>query len=524
MIPPLARSARADRLWALAAVLPFVAISLWYWDYIPIWDAREYADCIAGAARKGHFPRDYVCAGHPTLVYALFSSALVSLLPAPQVAILIVHVAFGVVTLLSFRALGRGLFPGHDRELTLLTGVLGVFPILLGATVSVSPDCAVAAFFLAFLACLARGRFWSAALCGLLLVFSKETGCLLLVMAVGLHALIFVTRGAGTLADKERALKAYLPTLLPLLAFAGWIAWSRRAGTAAFWGNRSSGSLLELFTSFSLLEKQFVGHLMAICVFQFLWLVTGAAAVRWISKLKGALLGLPSKDPTSLRWLDAMFFAALFLLTRYRAYVNLRYYLALFPLLLLCGYAAIAGLPRLVRVIAIGALGVLFAVSSFRTVDPVARFVVGTFDLGKRPLLMMTQLGDDCCGYGRDQLVYNLEHTEFHYLQDELYPTLRPSAERPLAGPLDADYLFIGRLDRQSWRRTMRQDGTVSPRLLMMSDFKAGNRPAELSWMRLPNFDLAEQEKQLLEWYQPQGRQTFTHGAYALEVVTYRLR
>jgi len=524
MIAAAGRRAWPKGLWALAAILPFIVISFWYWDYIPIWDAREYADCIAGAARKGRFPRDYICAGHPTLVYALLSSALVSILPAPQVAILIVHVAFGVVTLLSFRALGLGLFPGHDRDLTMLTAALGVFPVLLGATVSVSPDCAVAAFFLAFLVCLTRARFWLAAFCGLLLVFSKETGVLLLVMAVGLHALIFVTRGAGTLADKERALKAYLPTLLPLAAFAGWIAWSRRPGNAAFWGNRTSGSLLELFTSFSLLEKQFVGHLMAIGVFQFLWLVTGAAALRWISKLKGALLGVPSKDPAALRWLDAMFFAALFLLTRYRAYVNLRYYLALFPLLLLCGYAAIAGLPRLVRVTAIGGLGLLFAISSFRTVDPVARFVVGTFDFGRRPMLMMTQLGDDCCGYGRDQIVYNLEHTEFHYLQNELYPTLRPSAERPLAGPLDSDYLLIGRLDQQSWRRTMKQAGTVSPKLFMMTDFKAGTRPPELSWIRFPNFDLAEQEKQLLEWYQPQGRQTFTHGAYSLEVVTYRLR
>lgn len=34
---------------------------------------------------------------------------------------------------------------------------------------------------------------------------------------------------------------------------------------------------------------------------------------------------------------------------------------------------------------------------------------MGTFDFGTHKMLKMTSLTGECCGYGRDQLVYNLE-------------------------------------------------------------------------------------------------------------------
>ena len=520
---PGRRAFRVDP-WSVAAVLPFAIVSLAYWDHIPLWDAREYADCIQEAARLGRFPRDYVCAGHPTLAYAAIASSLVSLVPAAQVAILVAHVAFGLLALLSFRGLAADLFPGHDRELSLLAAALGVFPVLLGATVAFNPDCAVTAFFLALLLCLSRRRFWLAALSGLLLVFSKETGVPLLVLAATLHALIVVTRGPGTPSEKGRALAGYLPLLLPLAAFAGWIAWRRQPGNAAFWGEQSAQSLFGVFTTFSLLDKQFLGHAMAACLFQFLWLATVAALVRWASKAKDWVFGLPSRDAPALRWLDALCLSSFLLLTRYRTYANLRYYLALAPLLLLCGYAAIASWPRWARFAGVGGLAMLFFVSAFRTVDPVARAAAGTFEFGSRSMLKMTSLGDWCCGYGRDQLAYNLEHTEFHFLQNEVYTATKPSLARALAGPLDSEAGMIGRLDAGTFRRTMLRARTVEPPIWMLDRLKAGSRPPELSWIRFPNFDFAPEEKRLLEWYQPQGVQTFRHGAYALEVVNYRLR
>src|SRR5215218_5841655 len=112
--------------------------------------------------------------------------------------------------------------------------------------------------------------------------------------------------------------------------------------------------------------------------------------------------------------------AYVWLLSRFVTFSNARYYLPIFPLVLLVAYASAVRLriPPAARAGGAAALATLLAVSAVRTVDPVSRGLWGTWQMGERSLLSVTSLTGECCGHGRDQLAYNLEFTALATLQD----------------------------------------------------------------------------------------------------------
>jgi len=112
----------------------------------------------------------------------------------------------------------------------------------------------------------------------------------------------------------------------------------------------------------------------------------------------------------------------------------------------------------------------LLAVSAVRTVDPVSRAIWGTFPVGDRALLSITSLRNECCGHGRDQLVYNLEFTQFASLQDALYERIKPSDSTVLVVPPEGNWFTVESLDSATHRRTMRAEGTVRPRVIQAPD------------------------------------------------------
>ena len=94
-----------------------------------------------------------------------------------------------------------------------------------------------------------------------------------------------------------------------------------------------------------------IGQLLGIFVLQFAWLATLLALPRWIRMAVRAALALGPGQPPALFYFDALLFAATLLLTRYQTFLNLRYYVAAYPLLLVCAFAGLrelspARLPR----------------------------------------------------------------------------------------------------------------------------------------------------------------------------------
>ena len=107
------------------------------------------------------------------------------------------------------------------------------------------------------------------------------------------------------------------------------------------------------------------------------------------------------------------------------------------PLLLGVWYVAVVRLhlrPGVRRAV-LGTYAALLAVSAMRTVDPVSRWLWGTFRFGSHQMLDMTSLTGECCGTGRDQLAYSLEFTRFHDLTDSVVTALVRDTATVIAVP-----------------------------------------------------------------------------------------
>lgn len=518
----------SPRVLLALAVLPYVAFTLSQLDYVAMWDGREYAECIEQAVRAGSFPLDFNCANHPTFAYTGLVSLLQRLVKGQYWPLLLGNLAIGLAGLFAFYDLAKALFDENEADALILTACLGVFPVYLAATVNVNPDAGLVAFFVLAVRSLVRDRPLQAALTGFLLSFTKETGVVLYSLAVGTWALVMVLRADGPVRYKLQRLVRHWAFLVPPLLFVLFLVFNprRRTGDVALWGT-SPKDLFATFTTFKLTDRVFLAQLAGIFLLQFLWVPTVFAFARWLKLLARAIFALPWREPRQLVFLDALMLLTTLLLTRYRTFLNLRYYLAIAPLLLLSAMAGLRSILPAVRdrVAAMAVLLALFAVSTFRTVDPVAKGLFGTFAFGSHPMLNMTSITGECCGYGRDQIVYNLEHTYLHRLQDLAYAQIQPGPGQEIALPEAAHWWLVGSLDPVTHLRTLSPVGTVKPHAWVVPELShARKRPDQLYFLRMPNVPLDEDEEVLQTWYDPVGAHTYQVSGYTLEVVLYQLK
>jgi hypothetical protein len=207
-------------------------------------------------------------------------------------------------------------------------------------------------------------------------------------------------------------------------------------------------------------------YLALLFVLGFLWLLSLPVLVdlavggwRFVRRLpRRDLSGGDTEVLLLLSWLAV---ATVYLLTRYVTYANARYMLPAYPLVLLLALAALLrlGVPGGWRVGGLAAVVALLGVSAVRTVDPVSRALWGTFQVGEHQLLNVTSLTGECCGFGRDQLTYNLQFTAFADLTRAALAAVQPVARlRALGAGQLVDWYVVGPLDAGSERTMDRGD------------------------------------------------------------------
>jgi hypothetical protein len=221
------------------------------------------------------------------------------------------------------------------------------------------------------------------------------------------------------------------------------------------------------------MDAEVASYLALLFVLNFAWLPTAVmasdaalGAVRLARRRSSRTIA--GADRRAIGFVTLAAGATLMALTRFITYSNVRYLMAGTALMLAVGYVALArlGLRPSVRRAALGAYGVLLVASAIRTVDPVSRWLWGTFPFGSHRMLDMTSITGECCGAGRDQLVYSLEFTRFHELTDSVLSTLMRDTATVIALPAEMDYHTVGRVDRTTWRRTLRRKGAFEPVVL----------------------------------------------------------
>ena len=173
----------------------------------------------------------------------------------------------------------------------------------------------------------------------------------------------------------------------------------------------------------------------------------------------------------------------------------MRYFAVLYPLYLLLAYAALVRL----RVSLAGRVGIgvvlvgLFGLGAVRSVDPVSKAVYGTFSIGDREMYTMASITGEVSGPGRDELVYNLEFTGFHHLQNALFRELRIGDSTWVAIPRSVRWHLWSQLDARTRRRTLQRTDVIVPRYTDEIDLQASpNRPADVVFLEFSNHEYGD--------------------------------
>jgi hypothetical protein len=376
---------------------------------------------------------------------------------------------------------------------------------------------------------LVRFNFMSAALCVLLLyvlMLRRERPA-----RVPARAVIRAALAEWTLA-------------LPILLVFGYMATNAVRGALAargataggappvVWSNAGPGALIMTLFRPGTVDQATLAALALMLVVSFLWMPTLLSLADAAIGARRRSRSLPPRalagtDAAALGLVTAALVGEIWLLTRFITYSNARYYLPVYPLLLVVGYAALVrlGVSRAVRSSVLALLVVLFGVSAVRTIDPVSRALWGTFTFGERSMLIITSLTGECCGAGRDQLVYNLEFTRFDQLTSDATEQIRPDDSTTIVLPLFGNWFTVGQLDAATRRRTLARTGIVSPRVVTAVEAYLPDGRIPSAWyFELPYVDNSLSLNRLNEIYQVGAPAFVVRDGYAMAVRRLRLR
>jgi hypothetical protein len=466
-----------ERVAAFAVIAVVFLAILWpELHYVPIWDGRLYANCAISAAADG--PAGLTmealrCGGHPSQGYIVFLAASQLLRFGDIVALHFTNVLLGLIALASIRVVLARVFPEPRlaRQLDLVTLLCAVHPVVLSTLLQVNVDFGVYVFFFATLAAILSGRFGWAVVAGVLLCFSKETGVLAYGLIVGLDVLFRVVP-AGTPAERLRRVRPLWATPIPVVLFAGHVLWwDATHAKPAVWKHAWQQGPLDGFKFFDLSEPIFRSYAAGIFLLGFMWVVSALIAVdlvrggvRMARRLPDR--AVPGADPLRLAYMGVLTSVLTYLLTSFRTWSNLRYFALLYPLLVILAFAALLrlGAGARVRYAVLTVIGALFVVSVYRSWDPVSRAAYGTFDTGQRDMYRMSSITGIYAGPGRDDLVYNLQFTGYHYAQNALFHALQATDSTAFATSRVVRWNIFSQLDALTRDRTMQRQDVIVPR------------------------------------------------------------
>lgn len=513
---------------ALAA-LPFLALVLPRLGFVPLWDGAAYGDCLNAATARGFDLWALNCFDHPSMAYMGVLALAWKVSGGATWAMLLANAALGAVAVGAFLALLDRLAPKTaPLERVVVAAALGAVPPLAAGSLNLTVDYGTVVAFVLLLVALAASRPLLALVAGLALTFTKEPGIALAGLATGTWLVAFALRPPGTWADKLRRALQVWPMLLVPVAFGAYLGARVLRHQPLWWSlDADQRSLLDVLTSFQLVDPVFRSYLTVVFVANFMWvpsLVLVAGAVLWAAR---RLSGQPRGEAAGggALWLGSLLVLATWLLTRHRTYINVRYFLPLFPLALACAWLVLVDLVRPARVRAglFAGLLALFVLSAFRTADPLSRAVFGSFAFGRHELLATTSLTGECCARGRDQLAYNLEFTHLHELLDDVLAEVRPTDAAPLVLAKLGRWYTIEAVTGDPPRRALRGPGLGAPPVLIVDELDGrASLPATLTFLDLPYADGASELARLVGRYTVVGRRTFDRGGYT--VVATRLQ
>ena len=164
--------------------------------FVPLWDSSEYFDhCLLPAIRDLR-PLELNCWGHPSMGY-MGILAVPQLFFGPSATVLnLTNALLGAASIWGVFAILRAVYPEcPSRDRCLLTALYAFWPAVAASCLNMSSDFGVLVFSVITVAFLLRDEMSRAAIAGLFLVFSKESGLLLYGLAAAAYVVLL---GRGT--------------------------------------------------------------------------------------------------------------------------------------------------------------------------------------------------------------------------------------------------------------------------------------------------------------------------------------
>jgi hypothetical protein len=245
----------------------------------------------------------------------------------------------------------------------------------------------------------------------------------------------------------------------------------------------------ELLFHFDPWDKRFQVVFLEIFLFQFQWvstllLLAGLGSLLPYLRRLRRRTAMPEASRAIL-FLSLVFLCALYVLTRAIPYNNLRYFLSLSVLLIPLSFAAMRRLfpsPDILSGVMAG-LAALSFVSLYRSGDPVSAALLGTMPFGQHALYRVKEAAfDGCCGFGRDQLVYNLEHVKFVELQEKALRMLNPTPDTIVVFDPPALFFLPESLDPKT-HRLARLGAGIRPHYMVVDEVLALDPPPQYVYM-----------------------------------------
>jgi hypothetical protein len=511
---------------AAAAALVLLATRI---GYVPLWDGRIYADCIVDAAAGRLALSTLRCADHISHAYMLYAGAIQWLRPGSFPAILLANALLYLLACIAFVRLTRLAFPddAHRVGRAFLGAAFALQPSILASVVQPTIDLPLLPGFLWGALFVLRRQWVRLVTVGVAMVFSKETGVIFYAALVGVYALLSLISHRRSASEIRRVLVHLVPLAIPLVVFAIYLAYRAtlpKTGTLVWAAGTSEMSLLKRFV-LPRFDRPLLSFLVMLFVLNFSWIPSAIIGVDAAVGLRRLAARIPARplagaDASAVKYLVVLCTAVLYIVTRFTMYTNTRYALIAFALLPLAMYASMVRLrlPRPARDSLAAALAVVFAASTIVTADPVSRAVYGTFSLGDRSLLRMTRFTNECCGAGRDQLVYNLQFTKFADLTSDATAFAHADASTAVFVPKNMLWGALGPVDARTGRRTLERSHAVLPRLLEPDSLAATPVPTRAVLLAIPNGDVPGALRALSSYYLIGRPQRFSRGAYWLEL------
>ena len=503
----------------LVLVSAALSILVQHSDYIPVWDAGWYYACIFNAVEAPFQLRHFNCVGHVSVTYIAILALFQHLGPGQPYWLFLGNFSLLCLAAISFYFLVKS-FNGLRQEYdqfdisdALATICFITCPPIIANLFHINLDFGVMIFSLCTLLALRSGNCWMAALCGTLMVFSKEIGLPLY------GGLILVGESFFTLKERPRfnTRKSWLRLFILGLPIALYLVRIVRRlvlypEQSLFYTEQeyhfAEKSAVDMFLDFNIFEATFRTYLFDIFIFQFNWIFTISAIISVFVLLKRRLIQL---NDTWKTYLSLAFFliGTVYLVSRHRPFNHIRYVLPALPIYFLFCYALMKqALPRLMTRSILAVISGLFLCSQLRSFDPLSVKYFGMVSLGDYSVYNMARhfftSSPNRASFNRDELAYNLQFMYPLRAAQLAIKEISPDGHTTFMGSSGSKFYWPDFIEEGTFHRVGRRSGSVFKAHYFdtIRDFaNVHNKPNELAFIEFPQFYSAGDLADLDQWY-----------------------